>query len=318
MTCAAPGIVQNGSTVLAGDDMTSATTRAGSWIAAPSSCSSSQASARRRRGALPLRGSRSLSETTPTTSPAAETTGSPEISRSTSRRAAAFNDMSGRATATSVLMMSSTRMTGLSWGATAAETAVSRVAGRRSTDARPRRGGDRARMPTALLDAPAAAPAEGEELHRGAEADALAALGSGPAGLSSEEARARLARYGPNRLPELRRRSPLLRLLAQFRDFFAILLEVAGTITLVTALVEHDAQNLKVAIAIFAVVVLNAIIGFTQEYRAERTAEALKRMLPARARVLRDGQPEDVAAEELVPGDVVCWPRATRSRLTAG
>ena len=142
-------------------------------------------------------------------------------------------------------------------------------------------------------------------IERIAEAEALAALESRPGGLSSEEARERLARYGPNRLPELRRRSPWLHFLAQFKDFFAILLEVAGAITLVTALVQGDSTNLKVAIAIFAVVLLNAIIGFTQEYRAERTAEALKRMLPARARVLRDGTPTEVAAEELVPGDVV-------------
>ena len=142
-------------------------------------------------------------------------------------------------------------------------------------------------------------------IERVAEPEALAALDSGPGGLSGAEAHARLERFGPNRLPELRRRSPWLHFLAQFKDFFAILLEVAGAITLVTALVQGDSTSLKVAIAIFAVVVLNAVIGFTQEYRAERTAEALKRMLPAHARVLRDGTPTDCAAEELVPGDVV-------------
>jgi Ca2+-transporting ATPase len=142
-------------------------------------------------------------------------------------------------------------------------------------------------------------------LERVVEVEALDALGSTPAGLSSAEAEARLARHGPNRLPKLRRRSPLLRLLAQFGDFFAVLLEVAGAITLAIALAQQDAQNLKVALAIFAVVILNAAIGFTQEFRAERTAEALQRMLPARARVLRDGRPEEIAAEALVPGDIV-------------
>ena len=77
-------------------------------------------------------------------------------------------------------------------------------------------------------------------------------------------------------------------------------------------LVQGDSTNLKVAIAIFAVVLLNAVIGFVQEYRAERTAEALKRLLPARARVLRDGTPTEVAAEELVPGDVVLLRRGRR------
>jgi potassium/sodium efflux P-type ATPase len=137
------------------------------------------------------------------------------------------------------------------------------------------------------------------------EAEALVALGSGPAGLGADEAQARLARYGPNRLPELARRSPWLRFLAQFGDFFAILLEVAGAITFASYLIQGEPNDLKVAIAIFAVVLLNAVIGFVQEYRAERTAEALKQLLPQRAHVLRDGAPTEVAADALVPGDVV-------------
>ena len=145
------------------------------------------------------------------------------------------------------------------------------------------------------------------EVARLPERDALGALGSSPFGLTSQQARERLAQYGPNRLPELRKRSPLYRFLAQFRDFFAILLEVAGAITLVAYLIQGDPTNLKVAVAVFAVVLLNAVIGFVQEYRAERTAEALRRMLPVRARVLRDGTPGEIAAEELVPGDVVLF-----------
>ncbi|HSB38768.1 MAG TPA: cation-transporting P-type ATPase [Gaiellaceae bacterium] len=135
--------------------------------------------------------------------------------------------------------------------------------------------------------------------------EALEQLGSSPGGLGSEEARERLARYGANRLPELRRRSRLSRFLAQFKDFFAILLEVAGAITLAAYAIQGDPTNLKVAIAVFAVVLLNAVIGFVQEYRAERTAEALRSLLPARAHVLRDAVPSDVGADELVPGDVV-------------
>jgi magnesium-transporting ATPase (P-type) len=151
----------------------------------------------------------------------------------------------------------------------------------------------------------AAPSAADSAIERLTEAEALDALGSNQAGLSAEEALARLDRYGPNRLPELGRRSPWLRFLAQFGDFFAILLEVAGTITLATYLIHGGANNLKVAIAIYAVVLLNAIIGFVQEYRAERTAEALKRLLPVRALVLRDGAPVEVEADALVPGDVV-------------
>jgi len=144
-------------------------------------------------------------------------------------------------------------------------------------------------------------------VERLSERGALDVLASGPGGLGSSEALTRLERYGPNRLPELRRRSPWLRFLAQFSDFFAILLEVAGAITFAAYLIQRDSSDLKVAVAIFAVVLLNAVIGFVQEYRAERTAEALKRLLPAHARVLRDGTPVEIAAEELVPGDVVLF-----------
>ncbi len=151
-----------------------------------------------------------------------------------------------------------------------------------------------------------------DQIQRLAEQEALEALASRPQGLSSEEARRRLVEYGPNRLPELRRRSLLLRFVAQFKDFFAVLLEVAGVITLVSYAIQQDSSNLKVAIAVFAVVVLNAVIGFVQEYRAERTAEALERLLPARARVLRDGSPVEIPAEQLVPGDLVLMAEGDR------
>ncbi len=144
-----------------------------------------------------------------------------------------------------------------------------------------------------------------EGIQRVGEDDVFAALQTGPAGLSSEDAVTRAARYGLNRLPELGRRSVLWRFVAQFRDFFAVLLEIAGTITLAAFVIGGDTTNLKVALAIFAVVLLNAVVGFVQEYRAERTAEALKQLLPARALVMRNGEQVELLAEELVPGDVV-------------
>jgi magnesium-transporting ATPase (P-type) len=160
---------------------------------------------------------------------------------------------------------------------------------------------------SAFAPSPGTSAVEGVEIERLSARAALVALGTSAAGLTSHDACQRLTRYGPNRLPELRRRSPLFRLVGQFRDFFAILLEVAGAITLVAYLIQRDPTDLKVAIAVFAVVLLNAVIGFVQEYRAERTAEALKRLLPIHTRVLRDGTPVEIAAEELVPGDVVLF-----------
>jgi len=123
-------------------------------------------------------------------------------------------------------------------------------------------------------------------------------LATSPSGLSEEEAARRLAHYGPNELGEVRRPSPLSILLANLFHFFAILLWVAAGLSLL-------AGSPTVSIAIVAVIIINAIFAFWQEYKAEKAVEALRRMLPHRARVLRDGQEQVIDARELVPGDVV-------------
>lgn len=132
-------------------------------------------------------------------------------------------------------------------------------------------------------------------------------LGSSPRGLSDEEVAARLAKFGRNELPRARGRPLVFRFLEQFTDLFAVVLIVASAITFIAYLVQvpHDVGNLELAIAILGVVLLNAVIGFFQEYSAERTAEALKAMVPRACRVIRDGDRVEIAAEELVPGDVV-------------
>ena len=132
-------------------------------------------------------------------------------------------------------------------------------------------------------------------------------LGSSPRGLSGDEVAARLATFGRNELPRARGRPLVFRFLEQFTDLFAVVLIVASAITFVAYLVQvpHDVGNLELAIAILGVVLLNAVIGFFQEYSAERTAEALKAMVPKACRVIRDGDRVEIAAEELVPGDVV-------------
>jgi len=138
-------------------------------------------------------------------------------------------------------------------------------------------------------------------------AAALAAAGSSPRGLATAEAGARLAAEGRNVLPHPPRRPPLLQFLAQFRDLFAVTLLAAAGITMLAYLLgqPRDAGNLQLAAAILAVVVLNAGIGFGQEYAAERTAEALQAMVPHHARVVRDGERVEVAAADLVTGDLV-------------
>ncbi|HEU5158437.1 MAG TPA: cation-transporting P-type ATPase [Streptosporangiaceae bacterium] len=151
-----------------------------------------------------------------------------------------------------------------------------------------------------------AAPAP-EAVHALPPAQALVALGSSARGLSAAESARRLAAGGRNELPAAHHRAPLRRLLSQFTDLFAIVLLVAAAITYLAYLLgdPRDAGNFQLTIAILAVVLVNALIGFVQEYMAERTAEALQAMMPHRALVIRDGARQEVPAVELVAGDLV-------------
>jgi magnesium-transporting ATPase (P-type) len=126
----------------------------------------------------------------------------------------------------------------------------------------------------------------------------LDALGTAEGGLSAAEAAARLARHGPNRLTPRRGRTPLERFLLQFHN---VLIYVLLAAAVVTALLGHWVDTG----VIVGVVVINAVVGFIQEGRAEQALAAIRRMLSLRSRVRRDGRPVTVPAEEIVPGDVV-------------
>ncbi|MGV9406290.1 cation-translocating P-type ATPase [Streptomyces sp. NPDC003667] len=135
----------------------------------------------------------------------------------------------------------------------------------------------------------------------------LAALESSPRGLTAAEIAARRARHGPNELPAASHGHVWRRLLAQFTDLFAVVLLVSSAITFLAYWLERprDPATLQLALAILGVVLLNAAIGFAQEYSAERTAESLQAMVPHTCRVLRDGERRELSARDLVPGDVV-------------
>ncbi len=117
-------------------------------------------------------------------------------------------------------------------------------------------------------------------------------------GLAADEVARRLGRYGPNRLTEAARRPPWLAFVDQFRNLLIVVLMGA-------AILAGLVGDFKDTVVIGVVLLFNAVIGFVQEHRAERSLEALKRMLVATARVRRDGVVKDVSAEDLVPGDVV-------------
>jgi Ca2+-transporting ATPase len=129
-------------------------------------------------------------------------------------------------------------------------------------------------------------------------AEALAHLDGSATGLTTAVARQRLQEYGANTLPGKRHRAPLVILLAQFADFMIIVL-------LAAALISGFIGEPQDTIAILVIVVLNAVIGAVQEFRAERAIAALREMAAPEARVLRDGRGVTLPAAELVPGDVV-------------
>ncbi len=128
--------------------------------------------------------------------------------------------------------------------------------------------------------------------------EALQALESGPQGLSPEEARSRLLKFGPNLLREEKRASPFMLFLEQFKNFLIIILLVA---VVISAFLGETWD----AVLIFVIVLFAAGLGFVQEYRAERALEALKRMAAPTASVLRQGEEKEIPASELVPGDIV-------------
>ncbi|MFQ3622446.1 MAG: HAD-IC family P-type ATPase [Acetobacteraceae bacterium] len=123
-------------------------------------------------------------------------------------------------------------------------------------------------------------------------------LASGPNGLDRAEAARRLAEHGPNRLPEARRAGPLRRFLSQFEN---VLIQVLVGAAAITALLGHWVDTA----VIVAVVVINAVVGFVQEGRAEAAMDAVRRMLSPRASVIRSGHRHGIDAAEVVPGDLV-------------
>jgi len=119
-----------------------------------------------------------------------------------------------------------------------------------------------------------------------------------PAGLSNDEAARRLAEYGPNELQAGRRTPPWALLLGQFKNVLIIILLIA---TVLSAFLGHTVE----AIAIIVIVLFAVLLGFIQEYRAERAIEALRQMAAPTATVLRGGHEAELPARDLVPGDII-------------
>lgn len=124
-------------------------------------------------------------------------------------------------------------------------------------------------------------------------------------GLSAEEAAARLDREGPNELEAAEPISAWKIFLSQFQDLMVLILIAAAGVALLSWYLEGARGLPSDALIVAAIVVLNAALGFVQEYRAERTLQELKRVTSARAQVIRGGQALSLERSELVPGDLV-------------
>ncbi len=154
-------------------------------------------------------------------------------------------------------------------------------------------------MPDPIQAAAESTPLPQAPAWHGLDVDAaMSAVEATPAGLSTQAADERLARHGPNRLPEGRRRGPVLRFLSHFDNLLIYVLLGAAVIT---ALLGHWVDTC----VILAVVLVNAVIGFVQEGKAERALESIRDMLAPKAAVIRGGRRLTVPGETLVPGDVV-------------
>jgi Ca2+-transporting ATPase len=144
------------------------------------------------------------------------------------------------------------------------------------------------------------------EHYRQSAEQVLADLATDPkAGLDAAEAARRLEKYGRNELTAERPVPAWRKFLRQFDDVLVILLIVATVISLGIWLIERDTELPYDSIAIFAVVLLNAVMGYVQQTRAEQAVAALRRMSAAQARVIRNGNRRTIPASELVPGDVI-------------
>jgi len=129
-------------------------------------------------------------------------------------------------------------------------------------------------------------------------AEVLSKLNTSARGLTPEEAANRLKQYGLNELVAVRKVSPLSIFFSQFKSILILILLGATIISLATG---HDVD----AVVIFVIVIVSALVGFTQEYRAERALEALKKMLTPTTMVLRDGTETEIYVKEIVPGDIL-------------
>jgi len=128
--------------------------------------------------------------------------------------------------------------------------------------------------------------------------DILKKLDATKEGLSTKEAEKRLATYGYNELPETKKESNFKKFINQFKNNLIVVLLIAGILSVAIG-------NLKDSAVIFLVIIVNGVMGFLQEYRADKAIEVLKAMVQSKVIVIRDGAKKEIPSRELVPGDII-------------
>ena len=123
-------------------------------------------------------------------------------------------------------------------------------------------------------------------------------------GLSESDAKERIAKYGKNVIRDKPKESLIVKFFKQFNDFMIIILIIASIVSAVVSFWQGENDYFD-SIIIIAIVVLNALMGVIQEAKAEKSIESLKKMAPPKAKVIRDGESNEINAEDLVPGDIV-------------
>ncbi|MEW6601039.1 MAG: HAD-IC family P-type ATPase, partial [Nitrospirota bacterium] len=128
---------------------------------------------------------------------------------------------------------------------------------------------------------------------------------SSPLGLSPQEVTKRRLSYGLNVLEEKKEVPVIIKFGRHLFDFFGMLLWTGSALAFVSDYLAPGEGNFYIGVALAAVVVLNAVFTFIQEYQSEKIMESFKKMMPVRVEALRDGSRQEVAAAELVPGDII-------------
>ncbi len=133
----------------------------------------------------------------------------------------------------------------------------------------------------------------------------LESLGTSRQGLGEDEAKRRLEEHGANELIEEKKTTALEIFLAQFKSILIVILIVSALVS--TFISYRKGEPYTDTYVILVIVVMNAVLGFVQEYRAEKAVEALKRMVSPHVLVVRDGREQSIDAKTIVPGDIILF-----------